>query len=281
MGGFAFSLAGLVVGTTVGATGVGGGSLMTPILILFYGVSPTLAVGTDLLYASASKAFGVLLYRNHGSVDWKIVGWQALGSIPAVLLTLFLVSYLGKQPGLDQLIKYTLSIAVITTATFTLLQDRLQRMLGLHDFQNRIVHPGRQRVLTIASGVLIGTVVTISSVGAGAIGMMLLLLLYPRHLPVKLVGSDLAHAVLITAIAGAGHARLGTVDYSMLLFLLLGAIPGIWLGSMIGFRLNAAALKKIISYMLIVVGAMTLYKAIVPGHPAAPAAATAAVPDGH
>ena len=171
-----------------------------------------------------------------------------------MLVTLFLIAKMGKPEPLDQLIKYTLSVAIIVTATFTLLQDRILRSLGVGDLRERDIHPGRQRLATLASGVLIGTVVTISSVGAGAIGMMLLLLLYPRHEPIKLVGSDLAHAVLITAIAGAGHARLGSVDYSLLGYLLVGAIPGIWVGTKIGFRLNAASLKKIISYMLIIVG---------------------------
>jgi uncharacterized membrane protein YfcA len=157
-----------------------------------------------------------------------------------------------------------------------LLQDRILPWIGLEKAREYDIHPQRQRVLTVASGLLIGMVVTISSVGAGAIGMMLLMLLYPKHAPIKLVGSDLAHAVLITAIAGAGHARLGSVDYSMLMYLLIGAIPGIWIGTKIGFKLNAPALKKIIAYMLITVGCMTLYKAIAPSKSSeAPVAAPA------
>ncbi len=266
-GGIGYSLAGLLVGAAVGATGVGGGSLMTPVLILFYGISPTLAVGTDLLYASLSKSFGVMLYRNHGSVDWRIVGWQALGSVPAALLTLLWLQHQADVAALDRLIKLTLSIAIIVTATFTLFQGAIAaRLRPASRLAQSGEHPdidaGLQRLLTVAAGALIGSVVTISSVGAGVIGMMLLLLLYPKHPPVKIVGSDLAHAVLITAIAGLGHARLGSVNYALLGWLLLGALPGIWLGSRVGFRLDGAALKRAVACLLLVVGSMTLYKAV-------------------
>ena len=126
---FAFSLAGLVVGIAVGATGVGGGSLMTPILILFYGITPSVAVGTDLIYASISKAFGVTLHSRNGSLDWSLVGWMSLGSVPAALLTL---AFLHEQPAgkeLDQLIKLTLSIAIVVTALFTVFQDRVMALI--------------------------------------------------------------------------------------------------------------------------------------------------------
>ena len=281
-GGFGYSLAGLLVGAAVGATGVGGGSLMTPVLILFYGISPTLAVGTDLLYASISKAFGVLLYRNHGSVDWRIVGWQALGSVPASLATLMWLQHQGDVAALDRLIKLTLSLAIIVTATFTLFQGAIAaRLRPASRLAQGGDHPGidarLQRILTLAAGALIGSVVTVSSVGAGAIGMMLLLLLYPKHPPVKIVGSDLAHAVLITAIAGLGHARMGSVDFSLLVWLLLGALPGIWIGSRVGFRLDGPALKRAVACLLLVVGGMTLYKAVTASPPAHPATVATAI----
>lgn len=260
--GFGFSLAGLVVGTAVGATGVGGGSLMTPILILFYGISPALAVGTDLLYASISKSFGVLLHGRNGSLDWKIVGWLSAGSVPAALVTVFLLDRAGgSTPELDRLIKFTLSGAVIVTALFTLFQELLASRPNPGPAR-RELQPAAQRLLTVLAGVLIGVVVTISSVGAGVIGMMILLILYPRHAPIRIVGSDLAHAVLITAIAGAGHARMGTVDYPLLALLLIGAIPGIWIGSRLGFGMNPRVLKRVIAGILIVVGSMTLWKTL-------------------
>lgn len=261
MQGLGFSAAGIVVGIAVGATGVGGGSLMTPILILFYGISPAVAVGTDLLYASISKAFGVLLHGRNGSVDWKIVSWLSAGSVPACLLTLAFVHRHGVDQELDQLIKLVLAIAVLVTATVSIFQDMFWRLL--RERRGSVVdwlHGPGQRPMTAVCGALVGAVVSISSVGAGVIGMMLLLWLYPRHAPIRLVGSDLAHAVLITGIAGIGHAGLGTVDYRMLLFLLLGALPGIWIGSHIGFRLSEKALKRAIAGLLIFISLMMLWK---------------------
>lgn len=267
MDGLGFSLAGLVVGTAVGATGVGGGSLMTPILILFYGISPAVAVGTDLLYASISKGFGVTLHGSRGTVDWKIVGWMALGSVPASLLTLLFLRNYETTRSLDHLIKLTLAIAIIVTATFTLFQEPLLRLVKRSDaaaggqgFLGR-----HQRVLTALCGVMIGALVTISSVGAGVIGMMLLLMLYPTHSPIRLVGSDLAHAVIITAIAGLGHASLGTVNYPMLTWLLVGALPGIWLGTRLAFRLDDQALKRTISGFLVFIGCTMAAKALAIG----------------
>lgn len=258
-----YSLAGLVVGIAVGATGVGGGSLMTPILILFYGISPAIAVGTDLLYACISKAFAVTLHGRNGSVDWRIVGWLAIGSVPAALLTLLFIHVHGPGAELDRLIKLVLACAIVLTATGTLLRRQLLDFARHERFAwLRRLHQGSQRGMTVLSGVAIGALVTISSVGAGVIGMMLLLLIYPRHPAIKLVGSDLAHAVLITGIAGIGHAGLGTVNYELLLYLLIGAIPGIWLGTRVGFRLPDRALRPAIAGLLLFIGAGMLTKAL-------------------
>ncbi len=257
---FGFSWAGLVVGIAVGATGVGGGSLMTPILILFYGISPGVAVGTDLLYASISKAFGVGLHSRNGSMDWKLVGWMSLGSVPAALLTLLFLHGQPQGKELDQLIKLILAVAIMVTATFTLVQDPLLKLIKRNGGQMPVVVDRWQRPLTVICGVAIGVLVTISSVGAGVIGMMMLLMIYPKTPPIRLVGSDLAHAVIITAIAGAGHAGLGAVNWSMLAALLVGALPGIWLGTRIGFRLNETVLKKAIAGLLIFVGGTMLAK---------------------
>lgn len=257
-----FILAGLVVGTAVGATGVGGGSLMTPILILFCGIKPAIAVGTDLLYASISKAFGVTLHGRNGSVDWKLVAWLSAGSLPATAVTLLLLRRLDAGHGLDHLIQMVLSAAIIVTASFTLLQDLIGRLLsrgGLTVGDDALLR--MQRPLTVVAGLLIGALVTISSVGAGVIGMMILLLLYPRERPLTLVGSDLAHAVLITGIAGLGHAGIGSVDYRMLGLLLVGALPGIWLGTQIGFRLSPRLLKRVVAGFLVFIGVTMAIKA--------------------
>lgn len=260
---FGFSAAGLVVGIAVGATGVGGGSLMTPILIMFYGISPALAVGTDLLFASISKAFGVVLHGRNGSLDWRIVRWMATGSVPATFLTLLFLHNFPKGDQLDDIIKLTLAIAIIITATFALFQDQLMRLIKRgNGGEIRELSERKQFQFTVLSGILVGTLVTISSVGAGVIGMMLLLLIYPKHAPIRLVGSDLAHAVIITGIAGIGHASLGTVNYSLLGYLLIGALPGIYIGSKIGFRLSEKLLKRVIAGLLIFIGSTMLMKAL-------------------
>lgn len=258
-----FILAGLVVGTAVGATGVGGGSLMTPILILFCGIKPAIAVGTDLLYASLSKAFGVVLHRRNGTVNWRLVGVLSAGSVPATIVTLVVLRQVPAGPGLDHLIKLVLSAAIIVTATFTLLQEPLLRWMQRSGLAMSAAMLERlQAPLTLLSGALIGTLVTISSVGAGVIGMMLLLLLYPKERPIVLIGSDLAHAVLITGIAGLGHAGIGSVDYRMLGLLLVGALPGIWLGTRLGFRLPPRLLKRLVAAFLIFIGGTMAAKAI-------------------
>lgn len=267
MDGLGFSLAGLVVGTAVGATGVGGGSLMTPILILFYGISPAVAVGTDLLYAAISKAFGVMLHRRRGTVDWRIVGRMAAGSVPAALLTLVFLRQQTPGPELDQMIKLVLAGAIVVTAAFTLVQEPLMRALRRLPDVAEPATPDAwldrwQTPLTVICGLLVGALVTISSVGAGVIGMMMLLLLYPRHAPIRLVGADLAHAVIITSIAGLGHAGLGTVNYPMLGYLLIGAIPGIWLGTRMAFRLDDRSLKRTISALLVFIGCTMAIKAM-------------------
>lgn len=259
----AYSIAGLVVGLAVGATGVGGGSLMTPALILLYGVSPTVAVGTDLLYAALSKGFAVALHGHNGSVDWRIVRRLSIGSVPAVLLTLVFIRYYGEGEHLDRLIKLVLSGAIVLTALGTLLRDRVLRFARHERFEwLRRAHRRNRDGLTIACGAVIGALVTISSVGAGVLGMMVLLILYPREPAIRLVGSDLAHAVIITGIAGVGHAGLGTVDYEMLAYLLLGAVPGIWLGTRLGFRLPDRKLRPAIAGLLLFVGAGMLTRAL-------------------
>lgn len=205
----------------------------------------------------------MVLHQRNGSLHWPIVGWLAVGSVPASLAMLVFIEQHGSSADLDRWIKLTLSIAVITTATFTLLQDQILKLVRRSENANGIGFFERhQKLGTVLSGLLIGAVVTISSVGAGAIGMMLLLLLYPKQQPLRLVGADIAHAVLITGIAGLGHAKLGTVNYQLLGWLLLGALPGIWIGSRLGFRMDAKSLKRAIAVMLIVAGAMTLWKAI-------------------
>lgn len=254
-----FTLAGLVVGFAVGATGVGGGALMTPLLILLFGVAPSVAVGTDLLYAALTKGFGVYLHRTQGTIEWRIVGLLAMGSVPASLITIAVLKVVGFGEHMEQLITFILCAAIVLTGLMTFLRDRV-KAASQHESLRvlRVMHRRLRTPLTVASGALLGVVVTLSSVGAGVIGAVILLLLYPRLPAISIVGTDLAHAVPLTAIAGIGHLSLGTVDVHMLGYLLLGSFPGIYLGTRIGFKLPDRVLRPLIAGILIVI-ALSLF----------------------
>lgn len=262
---FAFSLAGLAVGFAVGATGVGGGALMTPLLILGFGINPAVAVGTDLLFAAVTKAFGTVLHRNAGNVNWPIVGLLACGSVPASLLTILFLNEQGISPETEELMKHALAGAIAFTSISVLFKAGLLRVVankgvgGQHLDRLRVVRKRFRVPFTILSGVGLGVLVTLSSVGAGVIGATILLLLYPRMRAIEIVGTDLAHAVPLTAIAGLGHMHLGTTDLSMLGYLLLGSLPGIWLGSKVGMKLPDHILKPIMAVLLFVIGVSLLF----------------------
>lgn len=247
-----YSLAGMLVGLLVGMTGVGGGSLMTPILVLAFGFHPATAVGTDLLYAAATKSVGTAVHGLGGSIEWRIVRRLACGSVPAAVATLLLLSHLGT--GLEstgQVIGLTLGYALIATAAAILLRTRLVAWLA----RERPPRPeGQVAGMTIALGAALGVLVSLSSVGAGALGMTMLLILYPALPTSRLVGSDIAHAVPLTLIAGAGHWLLGSIDLSLLGSLLLGSIPGVIAGSLIANRVSERTLRPILAVTLAVVG---------------------------
>lgn len=248
-----YTLSGFAVGAVVGLTGVGGGSLMTPLLVLLFGIHPATAVGTDLLYAAATKAGGTVIHGRKGHVDWGITSRLAMGSIPASTFTIWLLSQLpqGSQT-LSQLISSGLGFALLLTATALLFGRRLRKYAEVHDessFRHR--HLGK---LTVLVGAVLGVLVTISSVGAGALGVAALFFLYPKLSPVKIVGSDVAHAVPLTLIAGTGHWLIGGVDWSLLGSLLLGSLPGIWLGSHISSKVPEHILRRLLASMLILIG---------------------------
>ncbi len=256
----AYTTAGLVVGFIVGLTGVGGGSLMTPLLVLFFGITPAVAVGTDLLYASITKAGGSWVHSRKGSVDWKVVGLMAAGSLPASGITVFVLKYLELDiHALSTLITTVLGVALILTAGALMFKEQLRAFA-----QRRTAHlaPWSERkigVVTIITGVVLGILVTISSVGAGALGTAALFFLYPRFSTVQIVGTDIAHAVPLTAIAGVGHIALGGVDWSLLISLLLGSLPGIYLGSTIAARIPERVLRPSLATLLILIGGKLVF----------------------
>lgn len=247
-----YTLSGFVVGAIVGLTGVGGGSLMTPLLVLLFGVPPATAVGTDLLYAAITKAGGSVVHANKGHVQWRITGLLAAGSIPAAALTIWALSFLPKQsPAVTHVISTALGVALLLTALSIIFRSKIQQ----HALANS--DPSSQKHLvpvTIAVGALLGVLVSISSVGAGALGVAVLFYLYPRLPVLRVIGSDVAHAVPLTLVAGVGHWLIGSVNWPLLGSLLLGSLPGIWVGSHASAKVPERFLRPILASMLVLVG---------------------------
>ena len=247
-----YAVSGLFVGVLVGLTGVGGGSLMTPLLVLLFGVNPTTAVGTDLLFACLTKSAGMALHSVRGNVDWRIVGRLATGSVPATALTVVLVSRRAHAAsGHGDIVTTTLGIALILTAIG--LVFRRQIVGRLAPFMENLGERTRL-VLTVSLGGFVGVLVSLTSVGAGAIGVTVLLVLYPGLPTLRIVGSDIAHAVPLTLVAGAGHWFYGSVDFALLGSLLVGSIPGIAAGSLMASRVSDRVLRPLLATALAVVG---------------------------
>ena len=247
-----YSISGLVVGLLVGFTGVGGGSLMTPLLVLLFGVHPSTAVGTDLLYAGLTKISGSAVHSLHGAVDWKIVRRLASGSAPAAALTLVGLSWFGGGSATTQhVISTTLGFALLLTA-ITLFSRKW--LIARYGKLMERASDDKIAWLTVVLGAMLGVLVTISSVGAGALGVTVLIILYPKLPAVQIVGSDIAHAVPLTLIAGAGHWWMGSVDFAMLASLLIGSIPGIAIGSHYASRVPDRVLRPLMAGTLALVG---------------------------
>jgi uncharacterized membrane protein YfcA len=257
-----YTLSGFMVGLIVGITGVGGGSLMTPLLVLLFGVSPATAVGTDLLYASLTKTLGGWVHSKRGTVDWKIWGLLSIGSLPAALLTILMLKYLAlDEKTLRGLVTGVLSVALLLTGTALLIKDQIKKIARRKNGAMFELHHQYLPAATIVTGALVGILVTISSVGAGALGMVVLLFLYPRHQAAKLVGTDIVHAVPLTALAGMGHLAMGTVDLVLLGSLLLGSLPGIFIGSHLSAKVPERVLRLALAALLILIGVkMAFYK---------------------
>ncbi|MEF8834382.1 MAG: sulfite exporter TauE/SafE family protein [Halofilum sp. (in: g-proteobacteria)] len=248
------AMAGLGVGALVGLTGVGGGSLMTPFL-LFYGIPPAVAVGTDLAYAAIAKSLGVWLRHKARSVDWWTAFLLMCGSIPAaaaVVVTLKTFAFDAELFG--TVITRVLAVSLVLTSLTVLGQH------WLHGFRTGLPEIRGRTGLTVFAGVVLGALVTISSVGSGAIGTALLLLLYPRWSTARVVGTDLAYAVPLTATAACGHLWLGNVDTGYVFSLVVGAIPGMYIGTRMGLRLPEMLVRTVLGVLLFAVGISLLWK---------------------
>jgi hypothetical protein len=246
-----YAISGFAVGFLVGMTGVGGGSLMTPLLILLFGLHPATAVGTDLLYAAATKSVGSVVHGFNRTVDWRVVRRLAAGSIPMTILTLATLSFLDiNGPTTRQLIGAVLAFALFLTAATLVFRTAL---IARYAARIGALPASRIAMLTVITGGVLGVLVSISSVGAGAIGVTALILLYPKLHTARIVGSDIAHAVPLTLIAGVGHWFLGSIDWPIFTALILGSIPGILVGSYAAVRVPETALRVVLAATLIVV----------------------------
>jgi uncharacterized membrane protein YfcA len=252
-----YAISGFCVGLLVGMTGVGGGSLMTPLLILLFGIHPATAVGTDLLYAAATKSCGTLVHGLNRNIDWRVVGRLAAGSVPTTTLTLLALSGFGIYSGAARgLITTVLSGALATTAAVLIFRREILAFFAAHIGE---LSPRRTTALTVLLGAALGVLVSISSVGAGALGVTAIILLYPRLPTARIVGSDIAHAVPLTLVAGLGHWMLGSIDWHLLGALLAGSLPGIVIGSYMSVRVPDAVLRfTLAATLLLIAGKLAL-----------------------
>jgi uncharacterized membrane protein YfcA len=246
-----YALSGVIVGGLVGMTGVGGGALMTPILILLFGINPATAVGTDLIYASITKTGGTFVHGYHRTIDWRVVGLLALGSVPATALTILTLYELNVSSQATQsLITHVLGFALFFTAISLFFRKTLMRYYSTWVGE---LDPKIERNLTILTGAVLGVLVSLSSVGAGAIGVIALVLLYPKMAAQRIVGSDIAHAVPLTLVAGLGHSFLGSINWHILTSLLTGSIPAIIVSSIMAARASDTAVRVALACVLLLV----------------------------
>ncbi len=246
-----YAIAGFAVGMLVGMTGVGGGSLMTPVLILLFGIHPATAVGTDLLYAAVTKTAGSVVHGFNRTVDWAVVGRLAAGSVPMTVLTIVALSYVDiNGAAARELIAGVLTVALFVTALTLIFRDKI---IGRYAARISSLAPKRIAAITVGVGAVLGVLVSISSVGAGAIGVTAVILLYPKLPTARIVGSDIAHAVPLTLVAGIGHWFLGSINLDVLASLLLGSVPGILVGSYAAARIPEFALRIVLAAALLVV----------------------------
>lgn len=250
--GWHFILAGAVVGFCVGVTGVGGGSLMTPLLTMM-GIPLHIAIGSDLLYASITKSGGAVVHSLKKNINWPIVLWMSAGSIPAALLTLWaLKTFFGNANEYKHVLTVSLGFMLMLTAASLIFRKQLQKLHDASPLQShmRQLIDRHTTTFTVLMGLALGVLVTLSSVGAGAFGVVVLLSLYPRLSTIQIIGTDVTHAVLLTLVAGLGHMQMGNVDTTLLGYLLVGSLPAIVLGTLLSSRLREDVIRPILGATL-------------------------------
>ena len=257
-----FILAGVVVGFCVGVTGVGGGSLMTPILIGLFKIEPHIAIGTDLLYASISKFCGSLVHAKKLNIIWPLVIFLSIGSIPASFATTWVLEhYLSQSTHYKMVLTMFLGFMLTITGISIIFRPQIERFFGKYRNPNtkeNITDPNaitkNKRIYIIIMGVILGVFVTLSSVGAGAFGIMALIIMFPNMPMIRIIGSDVVHAVLLTLVAGLGHMNSGNVDFHLLLWLLVGSIPAIVVGTLLSSKMPEKLIRRILGVTLFALG---------------------------
>ncbi len=249
------SIAGLFVGIVVGMTGVGGGSLMAPIMMLIFGIAPATAVGTDLWFAGITKIFGFAVHRKQGTIDFGILKRMFLGSIPASLATLIWLHQTGGSQVKNGVMVKTLGATLIVSSIAALSRAKFHQIGQYMRGTKPVPFKAMQPAMTVVAGAILGFLVTFTSIGSGALGAVMLLYLYPRRLtPSSLVGTDITHAIPLTFLAGFGHLLMGNVNPSLLGGLLIGSIPGILIGSFVAVRAPDKIIRTAIAIVLAAVG---------------------------
>ncbi|MCO8068375.1 sulfite exporter TauE/SafE family protein [Acinetobacter schindleri] len=284
-----FILAGVLVGFCVGITGVGGGSLMTPILISLFRIEPHIAIGTDLLYAAISKFCGSFVHAKKMNIVWPIVIWLAIGSIPASFATHWVLeNYLSQSTHYKAVLTMVLGFMLTLTGISIIFRASIEKFFNKYrkqelpdmtqDLEKVDFKSGKKRALIIIMGIVLGIFVTLSSVGAGAFGIMALILMFPNLPMIRIIGSDVVHAVLLTLVAGLGHMSAGNVDFALLGWLLVGSIPAIVIGTLISSRMPEKIIRKILGVTLFCLGVNFMLNPVKskPAQPAQPELVTEA-----
>ncbi|MBN1929154.1 MAG: sulfite exporter TauE/SafE family protein [Chlorobiaceae bacterium] len=255
---FSYTIAGMFTGLFIGLTGVGGGALMTPLLILFFGVSPTTAIATDLWFAAITKIAGASIHHRAGKVDWQVVRRLWTGSLPMALLVVLIIS-MGTQIGKIPWLNKAIGIVVIITALGLFVAPRLFALARTKRLDNPLKFKAFQPALTVVAGAILGILVALTSIGAGALGSVMLLYLYPLRMnPHRLVATDLVHAIPLAIVAGTGYLLAGLVDGNMLVSMLLGSVPAIITGSILAKKVSGRWIQVLLSIVLIAAGIKTL-----------------------
>ncbi len=254
------TMAGAFTGLLVGLTGVGGGALMTPLLLLVFGVAPLSAVGTDLWFAAVTKLVASRVHHGHGLIDWRVARLLWRGSLTASALTMLWMRLHPADQAALALLKTTIAIAILITALGMLLQKKLHALGLLLRTTDGEHFKTLQAPLTVAAGFVLGVLVTLTSVGAGALGAVFLAYLYPFRLtPQRLIATDIVHAIPLAVFAGTGHLLLGNVNFVLLGNLLIGSIPGVIIGAMFSARLPQEFLRRLLAIVLMAISLKLLW----------------------